>query len=90
MNVGQLRTLLNGLDDDVEVITSVYMAKWIGGSNGLDMDPSISVCDSGEMELCFDNEPDSSLWTMDEEEGLHTNVNRYLVIGGSVEEIYSD
>ena len=90
MNVSELRTLLEGVDGDVEIVNMIHMEQGRGGCGGHDLRPNIIVYDSGEMELSFsDDSPDDDddeVWTFNEDEGYYTNKVKMLVIEGSCSE----
>lgn len=88
MNVGELRKLLEGIDDNIPVVNQLTMEQGRGCNGGMDYSPSISLCGVGELEHSFmeDSDPDDDDWEYDEEEGLYTNKEKWLVIGGDCEE----
>lgn len=88
MNVGQLKKLLNKIDDDVEIINQITMEQGRGCNGGVDYSPYIKLCKPGEMEHSFCDLDDDEVegWEYNEEEGLYTNTETWLVIKGDCEE----
>ncbi len=92
MNVGQLKKLLENIDDDVSVVNQVTMEQGRGCNGGMDESPRIELCLPGEVEHSFMDEcsstpdKDDDDWEYDEEEGSYTNKETWLVIHGDCEE----
>ena len=89
MNVGELRKLLEGMDDDIPVVNQIVMEQGRGCNGGMDECPRVELCNPGEVEHSFMDEcgsPDEDDWEYDEEEGSYTNKETWLVIHGDCEE----
>lgn len=77
MTVGELKKLLENINDNVQVVNCVMMEQGRGCAGGTDFAPTVEMFDKGEFDFLVD----------DEEE---TNDDPWLVIYGSCEENWSD